>query len=257
MINTVAASLILRKNELKFKVHHPETLVEIYGLYKMTKDTLAHKITCTLGGFEPAGYETKLHSLFENFAVKLGYHQRDFDFSTMVTSNSDKTMLKAMSNLFHRDLIYNIWYKFNEDSTLLYIKEHFQHPVDDIGTFTHELDISEEQLSSGAKYVVVLRGEGSSLYDGELTLTALYQPTLISADVKLEAYNFFEKKFAGHYIAKYEDTGVTKKLQLSSPNQFLLEGSYQPLEDGFKTGLKASMNNKEVINSSFVLDNNP
>merc|ERR1719187_1865783 len=123
--------------------------------------------------------------------------------------------------------------------------------------FTHELDISEEKLSSGAKYVVMLRGEGSSLYDGELTLTALYQPALISADLKVEAYNFFEKKFAGHYIAKYEDSGVTKKVTVASPNQFLLEGTYQPLEDGFKTGLKGTQNNKEILNSSLVVDNNP
>merc|ERR1719228_213752 len=289
MSNTIAASLILRKNELKLKVHHPETLVEIYGLYKLTKNSLKHKITCTLGGYKPAGYEIKLrrqnsesenkyfvdgklmspydtyslsgesnfHPMLEHFTVKLGYHQTDFDFTTVVACNSNETSLKAMSSVFPRDLIYSLQYKINEDNTLFYIKEFVQPPVHDIGTFMHELDISEEKLSSGAKYVVMLRGEGSSLYDGELTLTALYQPTLISADVKLEAYNFFEKKFAGHYIAKYEDTGVTKKLALSSPNQSLIEGSFQPLEDGFKTGLKASMNNKEVINSSFVLDNNP
>jgi len=145
----------------------------------------------------------------------------------------------------------------NEDNTLLYVKEFVQPPVNHLGSFTHELQISTENVEVGKKYVVVVRGEGSSLYDGEVTLTALYQPALISADIKVEAYNFFENKFSGHYIAKYEDNGITKKVTITSPNQFLLESSYQPLEDGFKTGLKGSMKNKEVVNSSLVVDNNP
>jgi hypothetical protein len=87
-------------------------------------------------------------------------------------------MIKATSTAFPRDLIYSIQYKLNEDNTLFYVKEFVQPPVTNLGTFTHELDISEEKLDAGKKYVIVLRGEGSSLYDGEVTLSAVYQPTL-------------------------------------------------------------------------------
>jgi len=240
----------------------------------------------TLTGYEPVGYEitlnidesasenkysadVKAHSPYDThklvgditfdptytyYTSTWGYSQKEFDHTIIVSSSKGEMKMQMKNSMLEEDVIVSVQYKLFEDNKLVYIKKFTQLPV--LGSQTHELDITEDKLATGSIYTILLRGDGTK-YDGEVNLRVAYEDNRISADVHLEAYHFFGEPYSGSFSFFIEDNGTTKNFSASIPNYFLLEGTYQPTEEGFQTRLKGTRNNEEVVNASLAVDTYP
>jgi len=285
--NTIAAALTLRTDELKLKVHHPKKMIEIHGTYQQKSDSIKTSIKCTLDDLKPVGYEIKLKreskdnlynvvgklftpydryllkgeaNLDDTFTygtAKVDYEQTAFNYKTTISCFENEMKMTAESSVFGREMIYSLKHKLNKGNTLFYGKQFIQLPFNRLGSFTNELEVTSNKHESGKQYMVVYRGEGSRLYDAEATFEVIHADDEVSAHINLEAFNFFGKPYTYNFMGKYEDNGATKTVRISSPNLMLLEGTFQSMESGYKTGIKGSRMNKEFLNSSLVVDRDP
>merc|ERR1712002_191029 len=190
-------------------------------------------------------------------AIQLDAAALEHTFYMTVDGSVKDVAVTCKSSLFKKDFIYQAEWAVMKGKKVFFLNHFIQIPLKQLGAYTHKVDITKEKLADGHKFAVALKGDGTQMFDGEFDFVLFHKTKMTEADCKFKAANFFVKPFSAQYIAKFEEKGDMKVVTVAHPEKFLWEGTYQPLEKGMKTGMKAIVDKKEVVKTSLDIVTDP